>query len=110
MRITNLAPRRITLPYEAPFLTASFFKLAHPVAHPYSGSQQGQTGLGPKDYEDVSHPESPTLGGMVKSLTALARDVSELRGSVNTVTWLIGVAVVFLTLVMTAIGILAAVK
>src|SRR5437867_4008426 len=90
VRVTNLAPRRITLAYEAPFLTSQFFKLSHPVANPYRGSRQGQTGLGPRDIEDLSNPESPTLGGMVKSLTSLARDVSELKTSVRWMAWGIG--------------------
>src|SRR2546425_11737845 len=68
VRLTNLAPRRITLAYEAPFLTAQFFKLAREVERPYSGSRQGQTGLGPKDIEALTNPDSPTLGGMVRSL------------------------------------------
>jgi dCTP deaminase len=96
VRVTNLAPKRITLAYEAPFLTTQFFKLNQPVAHPYSGSRQGQSGLGVKDIEDLTDPDSPTLGGMVKSLTALARDVgaldtsvARLEGSVSKLTWVI---------------------
>ena len=52
VRVTNLAPRRITLAFEAPFLTVQFFRLDRPVEKPYSGSRQGQTGLGPADLED----------------------------------------------------------
>lgn len=83
VRVTNLAPRRITLAYEAPFLTCQFFKLSAPVAHPYSGSRQGQTGLSARDIEELSSSDSPTLGGMVKSLSALAGDVGELTGAVG---------------------------
>ncbi len=83
VRVTNLAPRRITLAYEAPFLTCQFFKLSAPVAHPYSGSRQGQSGLNARDIEELSSSDSPTLGGMVKSLTALAEDVGELTGAVS---------------------------
>jgi dCTP deaminase len=114
VRVTNLAPRRITLAYEAPFLTVQFFKLNHPVAHPYSGSRQGQTGLGAKDIEELSNPDSPTLGGMVKSLTALARDVSgletsvsRLEGSVSKLTWVIPTIV---GLGVTIIGVIVTLK
>jgi deoxycytidine triphosphate deaminase len=103
VRVTNLAPRRITLPYRAPFLTAQFFKLAHPVAHPYDGSRQGQTGLGPRDFEELSQPDSPTLGGMVKSLSTLASDVSDLKTSVRWMAWAIPIIV---GIGMTIIGII----
>ena len=72
VRVTNLAPRRITLTHEAPFLTVQFFRSAEPVAKPYAGSRQGQTGHGQTDIEELTHPDSPTLGGMVKSLSTLA--------------------------------------
>lgn len=102
VRVTNLAPRRITLAHEAPFLTVQFFKLSHPVARPYAGSRQGQTGLGTTDVEELSHPDSPTLGGMVKSLSALASDVgglntsvARLEGSVSRLSWVIPLLVAF---------------
>lgn len=102
VRVTNLAPRRITLPYEAAFLTVQFFKLGRPVDKPYAGSRQGQTGLGAVDVEELTHPESPTLGGMVTSLSALASDVSalntsvaRLEGSISRLSWVIPVLVTF---------------
>ena len=67
VRVTNLAPRRVTMPYEAPFLTVQFFRLNQPVARPYEGSRQHQTGLGPTDVEALTNPDSPTLGGMTKA-------------------------------------------
>jgi len=110
VRVTNLAPRRITLAFEAPFLTSQFFKLSHPVANPYSGSRQGQTGLGPRDIEDLSNPESPTLGGMVKSLTSLARDVSDLKTSVRWMAWGIGSLAAVVAIALTVIGVIVAIK
>jgi dCTP deaminase len=102
VRVTNLAPRRITLPHEAPFLTVQFFKLNRPVAKPYAGSRQGQKGLGTADIEELTHPDSPTLGGMVRSLSALAQDVSglntsvaRLEGSVSRLSWLVPLLVGF---------------
>lgn len=102
VRVTNLAPRRITLTYEAPFLTVQFFLLNQAVARPYDGSRQGQTGLGATDIEELTHPDSPTLGGMVKSLTALAGDVGELNtsvarleGSMSRLSWVIPLLVAF---------------
>lgn len=102
VRVTNLAPRRITLAHEAPFLTVQFFRLSRPVAKPYAGTRQGQTGLGPGDIEELTHPDSPTLGGMVKSLSALASDVGELNtsvarleGSMSRLSWVIPLLVAF---------------
>lgn len=107
VRVTNLAPRRVTLAYEAPFLTVQFFKLNHPVAKPYAGSRQGQTGLGPEDVEELSHPDSPTLGGMVKSLTSLASDVGDLKTSVKWMAWAVPVIV---AIGMAVVGIVVAIK
>lgn len=107
VRVTNLAPRRITLAYEAPFLTAQFFKLNHPVDKPYAGSRQGQSGLGASDIEELSHPDSPTLGGMVRSLSALAADVADLKTSVKWMAWAIPVIV---AIGMAVVGIVVAVK
>lgn len=102
VRVTNLAPRRITLRHEAPFLTVQFFKLNRPVEKPYAGSRQGQTGLGTADIEELTHPDSPTLGGMVKSLSTLASDVGELNlsvawleGSMSRLSWMIPLLVAF---------------
>jgi dCTP deaminase len=102
VRVTNLAPRRVTLSYETPFLTVQFFRLAERVARPYAGSRQGQAGLGPNDIEELTHPDSPTLGGMVKSLSALAEDVGELNttvarleGSMSRLSWVIPLLVAF---------------
>jgi dCTP deaminase len=107
VRLTNLAPRRVTLAYEAPFLTAQFFKLNQPVAHPYAGSRQGQTGLGARDIEELSNPESPTLGGMVKSLASLARDVGELKTSVKWMAWALGIGV---PVALVVVGVVAALR
>jgi dCTP deaminase len=113
VRVTNLSPRRVTLMYEAPFLTVQFFRLARPVSNPYSGSRQGQTGLGSNDIEELTHPDSPTLGGMVKSLSILAGDVGELNmsvarleGSMSRLSWVIPLLVAFgigITAIITAL-------
>jgi hypothetical protein len=67
-----------------------------------------------KDIEALSNPDSPTLGGMVKSLSALARDVggletsvARLEGSVSKLTWVIPLIV---ALGVAIIGIITAIK
>jgi dCTP deaminase len=114
VRVTNLSPRRVTLPHEAPFLTVQFFKLNQPVDRPYRGSRQGQTGLQPADIQELSDPESPTIGGMVRSLAVLAADVGDLRtsvarleGSVSKLSWLVPLVV---AIGMAVVGVVVAIK
>lgn len=107
VRVTNLSPKRATLAYESPFLTAQFFKLARPVAKPYAGRRQGQAGIQSKDIQELSASDSPTIGGMVKSLAALAGDVAELRGSVARLSWSIPLIV---GLGITVIGVIVGIK
>lgn len=107
VRVTNLSPNRITLTYEAPFLTGQFFKLAQPVGRPYAGSRHGQTGIASKDIRELSNPDSPTIGGMVKSLATLAHDVGDLKTSVK---WM-GIAIpVIVGLGIAIIGIIVGIK
>jgi dCTP deaminase len=107
VRVTNLSPTRVTLAYQTPFLTVQYFKLNEPVAHPYSGSRQNQTGLQAKDVEELTHPDSPTIGGMVRSLATLASDVGDLKTSVKWMAWAIPVVVV---IGMTIVGIIVAIS
>jgi hypothetical protein len=107
VRVTNLSPRRVTLPFEAPFLTVQFFLLNQPVGHPYTGSRQGQMGLQTKDMEELVHPDSPTIGGMVRSLATLAHDVGDLKTSVK---WMGYAIPIIVALGIAVIGIIVGVK
>ena len=69
--------------YEAPFLTMQFFKLNQPVEKPYAGSRQNQTGLLPRDVEELARSDSPTIGGMVRSLASLASDVGSMQTNIK---------------------------
>lgn len=89
VRVINLAPRPIAMPYEAPFLTIQFFRLANPVSKRYTGKRQGQGGISSQDIQELVETEGLTLGQVMKTLGALAKDVSELRGSVNRLSWLV---------------------
>ncbi len=100
VRLINLAPKPIALPYEAPFMTLQFFRLASATTRPYSGPQQGQSGISARDIQELVETEALTLGGMTRTLGALAKDVAELRGSVSKLTlWVpvilaLGIAVI----------------
>lgn len=95
VRLINLAPSSVALPYKAPFLTAQFFRLSEPVETPYSGPRQGQVGISDQDIQELTQTEALTLGGVVKTLAALAADVRELRGSVKGLVWAIPAIVGF---------------
>ncbi len=107
VRLINLAPKRIALGYETPFLTAQFFRLSTPVAKPYSGPQQGQPGITGKDIQELTETESLTLGQVIKTLSTLARDVAKLEGSVSKLVWSMPVIV---GLGLTIIGIIVVLK
>jgi hypothetical protein len=83
----NLAPRPIALPFEAAFLTIQFFRLSNPVTRRYTGVRQGQGGISAQDIQELMEGEGLTLGQMMKTLGALARDVAELRASVSRLAW-----------------------
>jgi dCTP deaminase len=87
VRAVNLAPKPIALAYEAPFLTLQFFRLSHDVEKPYCGPQQSQGGISSRDIQELVNTEGLTLGEVMKTLSALAKDVAELRGSVGRLAW-----------------------
>jgi dCTP deaminase len=95
IRLVNLAPKNVALPYEAPFLTAQFFHLGKPVAKPYDGPRQDQAGISARDIQELTQTEGLTLGEMMKTLGALGRDVAELRGSVSKLAWSVPAIVLF---------------
>lgn len=107
VRMINLAPKSVALPHEAPFLTLQFFRLGHPVTKPYSGPHQGQRGISAQDMQELVETEGMTLGQVTKTLGALAKDVSELRGSVGRLSWVLPLIV---GVGMTVIGVVVALK
>jgi len=112
IRVVNLAPKRVALPYEAPFLTAQFFRLAEPLKKSYEGVRQDQTGISARDIQELTQTEGLTLGEMMKTLTSLAGDVSDLRvsvskltGSVGRLAWAIPVIVILgITIIAILVG------
>jgi dCTP deaminase len=107
VRLINLAPIPIVLAYGAPFLTMLFFFLPQPVSQPYKGPYQGQSGLSARDIQDLTQTEGLTLGAVIKTLSALAKDVAELRGSISRMSWLVPLIV---GLGISVIAILLAIK
>jgi len=93
VRLMNLAPKAIALTYEAAFLTIQFFRLSSPVSKTYSGPRQKQAGITSTDIQDLVDTEGMTLGQVMKTLGALAKDVAELRGSIARLSWSVPIIV-----------------
>ncbi|MGH9771764.1 MAG: dCTP deaminase [Candidatus Acidiferrales bacterium] len=107
VRLVNLAPKPIAIPYESPFLTLTFFRLSSPVTKPYAGPQQGQPGISARDIQELVETEGMTLGQVMKTLSALANDVAELRGSVGRLSWVLPLIV---AIGMAVVGVVVALK
>lgn len=84
VRFVNLAPHSIAVTYQTPFLTAQFFRLSVPTSHAYSGPHKEQAGIGGKELEELAAFEGMTIGGIIGTLSTVARDVSQLTRSVDT--------------------------
>ncbi len=93
VRVINLAPKPIALPYEEAFLTIQFFRLSHAVTKTYAGIRQKQAGISARDIQELVETEGLTLGQVMKTLGALAKDVSELRGGIARLTWLVPIII-----------------
>ena len=107
VRLINLAPDPAVLVFEAPFLTTQFFRLNEPVSVPYRGPYQGQDGITARDIQELTRTEGLTLGQVIKTLSSLASDVAELRGSVARLSWLVPLIV---AIGMAVVGILVALR
>jgi len=102
VRLINLAPNTIVLIYGTPFLTTQFFDLQYPASKLYCGPYQNQTGLSARDIQELTQTEGLTLGAVIKTLSAIAKDVNKLttevgtlRGSVSRITWVVPLIVGF---------------
>ncbi len=78
----------------------------------YEGVRQDQTGISARDIQELTQTEGLTLGEMMKTLTSLAGDVSDLRvsvskltGSVGRLAWAIPVIVILgITIIAILVG------
>lgn len=107
VRVVNLAPKPVALAFGSPFLTLQFFRLTSPASTTYAGPYQEQSGIGPRDIEELAQAEGMTLGQVMKTLSALAQDVSELRASITRLTWTIPIII---TIGIAVIGTVVAIK
>jgi len=75
--------------------------LSNPVTRPYAGARQEQEGISARDIQELVDTEGLTLGQVMKTLSLLAHDVSELKGSIK---WL---AIILPSIVAFGIAVIA---
>lgn len=87
--VCNLGPGTITIPYMERFITVEFFKLIKEASKPYAGPFKGQRTIPTADIEFILSAKGISISGVINELRTLSRTVSELKGSIDTMKWLI---------------------
>lgn len=87
--VCNLGPGSIAIPYMQRLVTVEFFKLIKEASKPYSGPFQGQKTIPTGDIEFILSAKGISISGVINELRTLSRTVSELKGSIDTMKWLI---------------------
>lgn len=105
--LTNLSPRDITIPYKGDFCTVEFYRFSEPVSKPYVGEYQGQPGIMPRDLEILVDSQGMTFGEVIRSLSSLSANVSDLSRWVKLLAWAIPAIV---AIGIAVIGIIVAIK
>ena len=76
----NAAPRRLTLDYEAPFLTVEFHRLAHPVEKVFVSGDEQKVGRIPRaDKDYLRMLETQSLSDISGELSNLAKNVGAMQ-------------------------------
>ncbi|MGO8866129.1 MAG: dCTP deaminase domain-containing protein [Alphaproteobacteria bacterium] len=76
----NAAPRRLTLDYEAPFLTVEFHRLSHPATKRLKGGAEQRSGHIPRiDKDYLRTLETQSLSDVSEELRKLAVNVGEME-------------------------------
>ncbi len=105
--LTNLSPRDITIPYKGELCTVEFYRFSEPVSKPYDGEYQGQPGIMPRDLEILVDSQGMTFGEVIRSLSSLSANVSDLSRWVKLLAWAIPVVV---AIGIAVIGTIVAIK
>lgn len=105
--ITNLTPRRISLPYKDDFLSVEFHRLDEPASRPYDGNYQDRTELGPEELRFITESESMALSEMLTTLRSLSENVGILTKEFRFFKWYLPI---LLVIGMTFIGIMVGIK
>lgn len=91
--ITNLTPKRVSLPYKDDFVSIEFHRLEEASSKPYSGPYQDKLELGPEEIEFITETESMALSEVLTTLRSLSQNVATLASEVKTLQWAVPVIV-----------------
>ena len=87
LTLCNLSPVEIALSYGQEFCTVEFHKLEAQAEQPYgartSDLYQEQGPITPDEIEDIKERRGYALSEVISGMQSIARDVSDLRNSVN---------------------------
>lgn len=84
--LSNLSPRDVVIPYKSSFCTVEFFRLEE-AAGLYDGEYQSQTGISPRDLQNMVEAQGMTFGQVISSLQELSQNVKSLSDSVAFLKW-----------------------
>ena len=101
--ITNLTPKRVSLPFKDDFVSVEFHRLEEPTTKPYDGPYQDKLDLGPEDIEAIIESEGMALSEMLTTLRSLSANVGMLTKEVRILEYAIGFGI-------TVIAVLVALK
>lgn len=119
--LVNLSPSEIALIYQGPFATIVFHQMVEAAKEGYRGRYQGQRAISSEELSSLASARGMTFGQVVQTLSAVSRDVGLLTASVGTLSdrlgstislakWVGGFFIGFLTIAITAIAIIVALK
>lgn len=87
--VCNLGPGTIAIPYMEKIVTVEFFKLIKEASKEYSGPFQGQKTIPSEDIEFILRAQGISISGVITELRTLSTTVAELKGSIDTMKWMI---------------------
>ena len=87
--VCNLGPSTIVIPFIEKLVTVEFFKLITEASKPYSGIFQGQKTIPSDDIEFILTAKGITVSDVIKELSTLSKNVSELKGTIDTMKWIV---------------------
>lgn len=103
--ITNLTPKRVSLPYKDDFVSIEFHRLEEASSKPYSGPYQDKLELGPEEIEFITETESMALSEVLTTLRSLSQNVATLASEVKTLQWagpvIVGIGIAIIGVIVT---------
>jgi len=99
--LSNLSPRDVAIPYKDPLCTVELFSLDNPAEKGYEGEYQEQSGISPRDLENLVEAQGMTFGQVIKTLSELSLNVKSLSDSVSFLKWFMPLGLAAVPLLIT---------